>query len=108
MQKVAKKPGPGKKPGYELGPGELPKVDFVSMDLQTLWRYKRAFKLKVKPNTPQEELADIVQKHYESLEINEKDAIVFFVYSVRNQGNVLKLPPGDILNREPREAPREG
>lgn len=56
------------------------------MDQQTLWKYKRAFKLRVKPNSTHEQLVEAVQKHYDQMEVNEKDAIVFFVYSVRNQG----------------------
>lgn len=96
------------------------------MDAPTLAKYKRAFNLHGKTSS-QEELADLVQRHYDSLEVNEKDAIVYFVYAVRNQGtlvemefsvlnltvygfqgNILKLPPQDIAGLRPStEAPRD-
>lgn len=74
-------------------------LDLSSLPPEALQKYKRAFKLKIKPSTPQEQVAEFCQKHYENLEVSEKDAIVYFIYSVRNQGNILKLPPADIAER---------
>ncbi|TPX59477.1 hypothetical protein SpCBS45565_g07730 [Spizellomyces sp. 'palustris'] len=69
-------------------------VDFSTMDDRVLRRYKRTFKLRAKSTKEsRDELVSSVTKHFLQQEINEKDTITFFIYTLRNQENVYKLPP---------------
>jgi hypothetical protein len=74
------------------------------MDLPTLQKYKRAFKLRTKPQATHEQLVEAVQRHYDQMEVGEKDAIVFFVYSVRNQGELTERAVwGELASLVPRD-----
>ncbi|KAJ3103912.1 hypothetical protein HDU97_009724 [Phlyctochytrium planicorne] len=65
-------------------------MDFRAVDEKYLRRYKRVLKLRSpKPVLSKEDLVQVVTKHFNSQEINEKEVITYFIYSVRNQGNLL-------------------
>lgn len=40
-----------------------------------------------------EDLADLCCGHFDVMEVNEKEVLPWFVYSVRNRGRLLKLTP---------------
>ncbi|KAI8816822.1 uncharacterized protein EV422DRAFT_571347 [Fimicolochytrium jonesii] len=77
-------------------------VDFSTFDDKILKRYKRTFKLRTKSSRDRdrethEELVKTVSKHFHTQEVNENESIAFFIYSLRNQGNVFKLPAKTTL-----------
>jgi hypothetical protein len=61
-------------------------LDFNTLDISVLRRYKRIHKLKVKDYAPKEELVTAVSRHYASQPVKEVDVIAAFVYTVHNKG----------------------
>jgi len=61
-------------------------ADFSKLDMGTLKRYKRHYKLRTKHNSNKTELAATVSKHFSSQAVLEMETISFFVYAVKNQG----------------------
>ena len=58
-------------------------VDFTKLDMQTLKRYKRHYRLKTRQNVTKTELALAVAKHFASQTVDEADTISLFMYSAR-------------------------
>ncbi|KAJ3414293.1 hypothetical protein HDV05_006742 [Chytridiales sp. JEL 0842] len=71
----------------------LYRMNFADVDDKFLRKYRRVLKVKSK-KTPitREELVESVTRHFDSQEVNEKDSITSFIYSVRNQGVIWKKP----------------
>ena len=58
-------------------------VDFCKLDMAALKRYKRHYRLKVRPNVTKGELANAVARHFASQTVDEADTISLFMYSAR-------------------------
>ena len=58
-------------------------VDFSKLDMVTLKRYKRHYRLKTRQNVTKTELALAVAKHFASQTVDEADTISLFMYSAR-------------------------
>ena len=58
-------------------------VDFTKLDMATLKRYKRHYRLKTRQNVTKTELALAVAKHFASQSVDEADTISLFMYSAR-------------------------
>lgn len=58
-------------------------VDFTKLDMATLKRYKRHYRLKTRQNVTKTELALAVAKHFSSQTVDEADTISLFMYSAR-------------------------
>jgi len=61
-------------------------LDFNTLDISVLRRYKRIHRLKVKDYATKEDLVTAVSKHYSSQPVKEADVIAAFVYTVHNKG----------------------
>ena len=95
--KAAKKPKGGVDEEEEIEPGATsdgarPRgekdarnltVDFTKLDMATLKRYKRHYRLKTRQNVTKTELALAVAKHFASQTVDEADTISLFMYSAR-------------------------
>ena len=64
-------------------------VDFTKLDMATLKRYKRHFRLKTRQNATKTELALAVAKHFASTTVDEADTIGLFMY-VSSYGKMQK------------------
>eukprot|EP00966_Prymnesium_polylepis_P146280 3378968-Prymnesium_polylepis.1 len=53
-------------------------VDFTKLDMATLKRYKRHYRLKTRQNVTKTELAMAVAKHFSSQTVDEADTISLF------------------------------
>jgi len=71
-------------------------VDFTKLDMATLKRYKRHYRLKTRQNVTKTELAMAVAKHFASQTVDEADTISLFMYSAR--GGSLQYDRRDYLN----------
>jgi len=71
-------------------------VDFTKLDMATLKRYKRHYRLKTRQNVTKTELALAVAKHFAAQTVDEGDTIALFLYSART-GNV-QYDRRDYLN----------
>ena len=54
-------------------------VDFCKLDMAALKRYKRHYRLKVRPNVTKGELANAVARHFASQTVDEADTISLFM-----------------------------
>ncbi|TPX39266.1 hypothetical protein SeMB42_g06386 [Synchytrium endobioticum] len=77
------------------------KMDFSDVDDAILKRYKKQYKIpSPPPSDSRQELQDAVARHFANTIPDEGDSITFFLYTLRNQDNVLKLP-GRMLEPAP-------
>ena len=56
------------------------------MDLMTLRKYKRVYKIRSKGRQGREELVSAVTRHFANQNVKEIDAVTTFLYSVHNKG----------------------
>lgn len=70
---------------------DTPEVDLYQLQVNTLRRYKRHFKLPTRPGLNKAQLVEIVGCHFKSIPVNEKDTLTCFIYSVRNDKNKSDL-----------------
>ena len=71
-------------------------VDFCKLDMAALKRYKRHYRLKVRPNVTKGELANAVARHFASQTVDEADTISLFMCA--------PLPPLSSRRAAPRRA----
>lgn len=65
---------------------DTPEVDLYQLQVNTLRRYKRHFKLPTRPGLNKAQLVEIVGCHFRSIPVNEKDTLTYFIYSVKKIG----------------------
>ncbi|VFV34081.1 histone deacetylase complex subunit [Lynx pardinus] len=70
---------------------DTPEVDLYQLQVNTLRRYKRHFKLSTRPGLNKAQLVEIVGCHFRSIPVNEKDTLTYFIYSVKNDKNKSDL-----------------
>jgi len=71
-------------------------VDFTKLDMATLKRYKRHYRLKTRQNVTKTELSAAISKHFAAQTVDEADTISLFMYSAR--ANNLEYNRRDYLN----------
>nr|CAB3265860.1 histone deacetylase complex subunit SAP30L [Phallusia mammillata] len=64
-------------------------VALEQLQMNTLRRYKRYYKLQTRQGLTKGQLADTVGRHFRSMRINEKEAIAYFIYMVKMKRNRL-------------------
>ncbi|KAH8025405.1 hypothetical protein HPB51_007717 [Rhipicephalus microplus] len=69
-------------------------VDLFQLQVNTLRRYKRHYKVPMRPGLNKAELADTLARHFRTIPIAEKEAITFFIYMVKNNKNKLDQKNG--------------
>ncbi|XP_065592645.1 histone deacetylase complex subunit SAP30 [Cyrtonyx montezumae] len=75
---------------------DTPEVDLYQLQVNTLRRYKRHFKLQTRPGLNKAQLVEIIGCHFRTIPVNEKDTLAYFIYSVKNDKNKpdLKMDSG--------------
>ncbi|KAE8629897.1 hypothetical protein XENTR_v10000632 [Xenopus tropicalis] len=68
---------------------DTPEVDLFQLQVNTLRRYKRHFKLQARPGLNKAQLVEIIGCHFRTLPVNEKDTLTYFICSVKNEKNKL-------------------
>ncbi|KAM8939882.1 histone deacetylase complex subunit SAP30 [Pelodytes ibericus] len=63
---------------------DIPEVDLFQLQVNTLRRYKRHFKLQARPGLNKAQLVEIIGCHFRTLPVNEKDTLTYFICSVKN------------------------
>jgi len=64
-------------------------VDLQQLQVNTLRRYKRHFRVQTRPGLNKMQLAESLKHHFRTLPIIEKEAITYFVYIVKSSRNKL-------------------
>ncbi|KAM8808193.1 histone deacetylase complex subunit SAP30 [Eudromia elegans] len=75
---------------------DTPEVDLYQLQVNTLRRYKRHFKLQTRPGLNKAQLVEIIGCHFRTIPVNEKDTLTYFIYSVKNDKSKpdLKMDSG--------------
>lgn len=68
-------------------------VDLQQLQVNTLRRYKRHFRVQTRPGLNKLQLAEALMTHFRSMPIIEKEAITYFVYIVKSYRNKLDHNP---------------
>lgn len=68
-------------------------VDLQQLQVNTLRRYKRHFRVPTRPGLNKMQLAESLKHHFRTLPIIEKEAITYFVYIVKCSRNKLDHNP---------------
>ncbi|XP_071951732.1 histone deacetylase complex subunit SAP30L-like [Antedon mediterranea] len=63
---------------------DAPEVDLFQLQVNTLRRYKRHFRLQTKPGLNKAQLTETVARHFKTIPVVEKEALTFFIYMVKN------------------------
>eukprot|EP01135_Chromosphaera_perkinsii_P006682 Nk52_evm84s554 gene=Nk52_evmTU84s554 len=66
-------------------------VDFNSLHVTALKRYKRHYKLPTRHNLNKSELVDAILKHFQAQPVSEMESVSLFVYTVKNGLNKLDI-----------------
>ncbi|XP_066257315.1 histone deacetylase complex subunit SAP30 homolog [Euwallacea similis] len=73
---------------------DIPEVDLFQLQVNTLRKYKRHYKVPTKPGLNKAQLADNLMKHFKTIPVKEKDVVTFFIYTVKTNGNKLDQKNG--------------
>ncbi|XP_026296619.1 histone deacetylase complex subunit SAP30 homolog isoform X3 [Apis dorsata] len=73
---------------------DLPEVDLFQLQVGTLRRYKRHYKVSTRPGLNKAQLADTLMKHFKTIPVIEKEALSFFIYTVKTNANKLDQKNG--------------
>lgn len=66
-----------------------PEVDFLQLQMNTLKRYKKFYKVSTRPGMNKAQLADTISKHFKTIPIKDKEVIDYFIYMVKTNGNKI-------------------
>ncbi|KAG9510969.1 Histone deacetylase complex subunit SAP30L-A, partial [Fragariocoptes setiger] len=64
-------------------------VDLYQLQVNTLRRYKRHFRVQTRPGLNKLQLAESLKRHFKSIPVLDKEAITYFVYMVKCNRNKL-------------------
>lgn len=73
---------------------DLPEVDLFQLQVNTLRRYKRYYKVTTRPGMNKAQLADTIMKHFKAIPVKEKECLTYFIYMVKSNSNKLDQKNG--------------
>ncbi|XP_040564471.1 histone deacetylase complex subunit SAP30 homolog [Lepeophtheirus salmonis] len=77
---------------------EVPEVDLYQLQVNTLRRYKKHYKVPIRPGISKAQLAECLMRHFRKIPVVEKEALTFFIYMVKT--NKSKLDNNDRRDLE--------
>ncbi|XP_032812516.1 histone deacetylase complex subunit SAP30 isoform X1 [Petromyzon marinus] len=83
----------GDSPDHDL---ESPEVDLFQLQVNTLRRYKRHYKLQTRPGLNKAQLAETISRHFRTIPVSEKDTLTYFIYMVKNNKSKLDQKPETV------------
>merc|ERR1712037_820649 len=70
---------------------EHPEVDLFQLQVNTLRRYKKHYKVPVRQGLNKAQLADSMTRHFKTIPVAEKEALTYFIYMVKtNKSKFVK------------------
>lgn len=63
---------------------EMPQVDLSVLQLNTLRKFKKHYKIPSRPGLNKAQLVELLTPHFVSLPVCEKDVLTHFIYNVKN------------------------
>ncbi|CAG9819527.1 unnamed protein product [Phaedon cochleariae] len=73
---------------------DVPEVDLYQLQVNTLRRYKRHYKVPMRQGLNKAQLADTLMKHFKTIPVKEKEVLTFFIYTVKTNANKLDQKNG--------------
>ncbi|XP_016422040.1 histone deacetylase complex subunit SAP30L-like [Sinocyclocheilus rhinocerous] len=67
----------------------LRQVDLFQLQVNTLRRYKRHYKIQTRPGLNKAQLAETVSRHFRNIPVNEKETLTYFIYMVKSSKSRL-------------------
>jgi len=67
----------------------LADIDLFSLQVNTLRRYKKHYRIQTRPGLNKTQLAETLMRHFKSIPVYEKEAITYFIYMVKTNKNKL-------------------
>uniref|UniRef100_A0A8C2BHS2 Polypeptide N-acetylgalactosaminyltransferase 10 n=1 Tax=Cyprinus carpio TaxID=7962 RepID=A0A8C2BHS2_CYPCA len=80
----------GESPDHDV---EVPEVDLFQLQVNTLRRYKRHYKIQTRPGLNKAQLAETVSRHFRNIPVNEKETLTYFIYMVKSSKSRLDQKP---------------
>jgi len=68
---------------------EHPEVDLFQLQMNTLRRYKKHFKVTSRPGLNKAQLADSLTRHFKTIPVIEKEALTYFIYMIKTNRSKL-------------------
>ncbi|MGH0123751.1 UNVERIFIED_CONTAM: hypothetical protein FKN15_005200 [Acipenser sinensis] len=62
-----------------------PEVDLFQLQVNTLRRYKRHFKLQTRPGLNKAQLVEAIGCHFRTIPADEKETLTYFICTVKNE-----------------------
>jgi len=79
---------------------EHPEVDLFQLQLNTLRRYKKHYKVPVRQGLNKAQLADSMMRHFKTIPVAEKEALTYFIYMVKTNKSKLDRDRRDGLEAD--------
>lgn len=73
---------------------EHPEVDLFQLQVNTLRRYKKQYKVPVRQGLNKAQLADSMMRHFKTIPVVEKEALTYFIYMVKTNKSKLDRRDG--------------
>ncbi|XP_065158956.1 histone deacetylase complex subunit SAP30 homolog [Atheta coriaria] len=73
---------------------DIPEVDLYQLQVNTLRRYKRHFKVSTRPGLNKAQMVETLMEHFKSIQVKEKEVLTFFIYTVKTNNNKLDQKNG--------------
>ncbi|CAO1420779.1 unnamed protein product [Diamesa serratosioi] len=77
---------------------ENPEVDLLALQVNTLRRYKKYYKVSTRPGMNKAQLADAISKHFRTIPVKEKEIVNYFIYMVKTNSNKMDYKNGITEN----------
>jgi len=74
---------------------DAPEVDLFQLQINTLRRYKRHYKVPTRQGLNKAQLAETLMRHFRTIPVVEKDALNVFLFTVKANRNKLDLKPNN-------------
>lgn len=75
---------------------DIPDVDLFQLQMNTLRRYKKHFKVTSRPGINKTQLADTLTRHFRTIPVSEKEALTFFIYMIKTNRSKLDREKQDL------------
>ncbi|XP_065183371.1 histone deacetylase complex subunit SAP30L-like [Sycon ciliatum] len=77
--------------------GDFPEVDLSQLQVNTLRRYKRHFKLQVRPGLNKAQLVEVVSRHFSSIPVSsEREILAYFIFMAKSHKSKLDHQKVDL------------
>merc|ERR1719282_1459450 len=67
-------------------------IDLFQLQMNTLRRYKKHFKVTSRPGLNKAQLAEFLTRHLKTIPVVEKEALTYFIYMVKTKKSRLENP----------------